>query len=124
MTMRVLITGMSGTGKSTVIRELQRRGFRAVDLDSPDFSQLVPAAKGETTGVGGGMDWVWNEERVAALLDSAGAEPLFLSGCSPNQGRFYDRLDRERNEAEGLVSTCELMMPPDPALEGGRCVMR
>jgi dephospho-CoA kinase len=92
--MRVLITGMSGTGKSTVIAELQRRGYRAVDLDSPDFSELVPAAEGEVTGVGGGMDWVWNEARVTALLDSAGAEPLFLSGCSPNQGRFYDRLDR------------------------------
>jgi hypothetical protein len=36
----------------------------------------------------------------------------------------YDRLDRERNEAEGLVSTCELMMPPSLALENGRCVTR
>ena len=36
----------------------------------------------------------------------------------------YERLDRERNEAEGLVSTCELMEPPDLALENGRCVTR
>jgi dephospho-CoA kinase len=92
--MRMLITGMSGTGKSTVIAELAKRGHRAVDLDSPDYSEIVPAAEGEITGVGGGMDWIWNEERVATLLDSAGAEPLFLSGCSPNQGRFYPRLDR------------------------------
>ena len=36
----------------------------------------------------------------------------------------YDRMDRERNEAEGIVSTCELMQPPDLALENGRCVTR
>jgi hypothetical protein len=36
----------------------------------------------------------------------------------------YDRLDRERNEREGLVSTCELMVPPDLAIENGRCVTR
>jgi len=36
----------------------------------------------------------------------------------------YDQLDRERNEREGLVSTCELMLPPELALEGGRCVTR
>jgi len=36
----------------------------------------------------------------------------------------YDRLDRERNEREGLVSTCELMLPPELALENGRCVTR
>lgn len=92
--MRVLITGMSGTGKSTVTRALAQRGFRAIDLDTPDYSELVPAVEGEVTGVGGGMDWVWREDRVSALLDSAGPELLFLSGCSPNQGRFYNRLDR------------------------------
>lgn len=91
--MRVLITGMSGTGKSTVTAELTRRGYRAMDLDSPAYSELVPAAEGEITGVGGGMDWVWNEDRVTALLETTGDEPLFLSGCSPNQGQFYSQLD-------------------------------
>lgn len=94
MTARVLITGLSGTGKSTVTAELARRGYRAVDLDAQEFSELVPAADGELTGVGGGMDWVWNAEKVAALLDSAGDTPLFVSGCSPNQGMFRERFDR------------------------------
>jgi len=91
--MRVLITGMSGTGKSTVIAELARRGYRTVDLDAAPYSELVPAAEGEITGVGGGMDWVWNGDRVTEVLDTAGDELLFLSGCSPNQGQFADRLD-------------------------------
>ncbi len=93
MTVRVLITGMSGTGKSTVTAELARLGYRAVDLDSPDYSELVPAPEGELTGVGGGMDWVWNVERIAAVLDSAGDEPLFVSGCSPNQRLLHPRFD-------------------------------
>jgi dephospho-CoA kinase len=91
--MIVLLTGMSGTGKSTVIAELARRGYRAVDLDTPAYSHLVPAAEGEMTGIGGGMDWVWHEEKVAVLLDSAGSGELFVSGCSPNQGLYYDRFD-------------------------------
>lgn len=92
--MRILITGMSGTGKSAVTAELARRGYRAVDLDAPDYSELVPAAQGELTGVGGGMDWVWNAAKVSALLDSTGPESLFVSGCSPNQGVFRPRFER------------------------------
>jgi predicted ATPase len=30
---RILITGMSGTGKSTLLAELGRRGHRTVDTD-------------------------------------------------------------------------------------------
>lgn len=41
---RVLITGMSGTGKSAVIRELAARGFRAVDIDTPEWSHWVDAS--------------------------------------------------------------------------------
>ena len=34
----------------------------------------------------------------------------------------YDRLDRERNAREGLVSTCEVLAMPYTALESGRCI--
>lgn len=36
----------------------------------------------------------------------------------------YDRLDRQRNAEQGLVSTCEVLARPTVALEGGRCVTR
>jgi hypothetical protein len=34
---RILVTGMSGTGKSSVIGELAARGYWAVDADSDDY---------------------------------------------------------------------------------------
>jgi shikimate kinase len=90
---RVLLTGTSGTGKSTIAAALADRGYRAVDADYGGLSELVDAPAGELTGIGGGRDWVWRVDRIAALLDQPGDGPLFLAGCSPNQGRFYPRFD-------------------------------
>ena len=38
---RFLITGMSATGKSTLTRELAARGYKAVDLESDEWSEWV-----------------------------------------------------------------------------------
>jgi dephospho-CoA kinase len=78
---------MSGTGKSTALAELERRGFHIVDLDSPGWSEWVPLP-GDAVG-----EWLWREDRVADLLASPGEEALYVSGCASNQGGFYDRFD-------------------------------
>jgi adenylate kinase family enzyme len=90
---RVLITGMSGTGKSTVAAALAARGHRAVDADEPEYSEVVPVPESELTGLGPGTDWVWREDRIGALLADESDGVLFVSGCSPNQGTFYGRFD-------------------------------
>ena len=79
--MRVLITGMSGTGKSSALAELERRGYRVVDTDSREWSEW------------NGEEWLWREGRMAELLAQDGRGPLFVSGCMSNQGKFYDRFD-------------------------------
>jgi dephospho-CoA kinase len=83
----VLVTGMSGTGKSTALTELGRRGFRVVDTDSPAWSEWVPGA-GSAEG-----EWLWREDRIAQLLRSEDGHTLYVSGCMSNQGKFYDRFD-------------------------------
>jgi len=93
---RVLLTGISGTGKSTVTAHLRRRGLRAVDLDGPHYSHWVEVSdEPDPTGppVEPGRDWMWREERVEQLLDEAGEEPLFVSGTAANMGRFLPRFD-------------------------------
>lgn len=84
---------MSGTGKSSVITELAARGYKAVDTDDDGLSELVSVPDDEPTGLDPGQDWVWREDRIRDLLSTDDAEVLFLSGCSPNQGKFYPQLD-------------------------------
>lgn len=49
---RLLVTGMSGTGKSTILEELSRRGLRTVDTDYDGWE--LP-------------DRTWDEPRMAQL---------------------------------------------------------
>lgn len=90
---RVLITGMSGTGKTAVIRELAARGYRAHDLDTPEWSEWVDADPSDDLTPGRGKDWVWREDRVRALLSAPGEGPLFVSGCAENMGRLLPLID-------------------------------
>lgn len=90
---RVLVTGMSGVGKSSVIDELVRRGFKAVDIDQPAWSEyryLDPEAGGAE---GDDPEWLWRDDLVEELLATEDADVLFLGGCAANQGRFYPSLD-------------------------------
>ena len=52
---RVLITGMSGTGKSTALAELARRVHRVVDADLPAWSIELASPDGS------GAEQFWRE---------------------------------------------------------------
>lgn len=90
---RVLITGMSGTGKSAVAQELAARGHRALDLDTPEWSEWIDAASADDLTPAAGKDWVWREARVRELLSGPGDGTLFISGCASNMHRLYRLID-------------------------------
>jgi dephospho-CoA kinase len=81
----VLVTGMSGTGKSAALAELGRRGHRVVDTDYGGYAERVPSPDGRAS------EQLWREDRIAALLDRHQSGVLFVSGCVANQGAFYPR---------------------------------
>jgi hypothetical protein len=78
---------MSGTGKSTVLAELARRGHAVVDTDYGNYIEaaLLPDQAA--------AEPLWHEERMRALLDGHTGGHLFIAGTVANQGSFYSQLD-------------------------------
>ena len=78
---RVLLTGMTGTGKSSVIRSLADLGYKAIDTDDGWCEQLPDGRQR------------WREDAIASLLATEDADVLFVAGCEENQVRFHPQFD-------------------------------
>jgi broad-specificity NMP kinase len=74
---------MSGTGKSTALIELGRRGFQVVDTDEPGWTEWDDQDDG----------YVWREDRIGKLLAIEDGPTLYVSGTVSNQGRFASHFD-------------------------------
>lgn len=85
------MTGMSGTGKSSALAELAGRGYRVVDTDRPGWREYRRHAEPVDALHQG--EYLWVEERIAAVLDSDDGRSLFVAGVARNQSKFYDRFD-------------------------------
>jgi shikimate kinase len=90
---RILITGMSGTGKSAVVRELAARGYAAVDLDTPDWSEWVDADPADALTPLRGKDWLWREGPIRRLLSGHRSGTLFVSGCAENMRQCFHHIE-------------------------------
>lgn len=78
---RVLVTGMSGTGKSSLTVELLARGYAAVDTDD-GWCEPRPAGRQQ-----------WREEAISALLAREDVPVLFVAGCEENMAAFLPQFD-------------------------------
>ncbi|MGY4709458.1 AAA family ATPase [Mycolicibacterium sp. CBM1] len=77
----ILVTGMSGVGKSSALIELAQCGFACVDTDADDWIRIVDDEP------------LWDEQRIDRLLRAPRRAALFVQGTVANQGTFYDRFE-------------------------------
>ena len=87
-----LIEGVSGTGKTSVCDELQRRGFHAIHGDRELAYQGDPETGAPTAGFGHDHH-IWHVDKVKALIANRDEALTFFCGGSRNFGKFIDLFD-------------------------------
>lgn len=74
----ILITGMSGTGKTTLLEELSRRGHNTIETDVGDWCVRSHD----------GSELIWDEVRMHEYLSKEHSKPVVIAGCVSNQRKF------------------------------------
>ncbi len=88
-----LVEGVSTAGKTSVCRELQRRGFHAINGDTELAYRGDPASGAPTDDGGDHEHHIWDVDRVRAIA-ADGAHPVtFFCGGSRNAHRFLEVFD-------------------------------
>ena len=87
-----LIEGLSGTGKTSVCDELQRRGYQAIHGDRELAYQGDPET-GEPTDSHAHEHHIWDVDRVHALVANQDAAVTFFCGGSRNFAKFIHLFD-------------------------------
>jgi gluconate kinase len=84
-----LIEGVSATGKTSVCKELRRRGYYAVNGDT-DLSYQGDPDSGGPTGDMTHEHHLWDVDRVLALVANQDVAVAFFCGGSRNFPKFVD----------------------------------
>jgi gluconate kinase len=101
----VYVTGISGSGKSAVCTELQRRGQEAHDTDADGYAVWVDCRTGRATAAGARADertpgWLERHEyclvpaRVEELASRAEGRLAFLCGVAANEHDVWHLFSR------------------------------
>ena len=116
MAYKILITGIAGSGKSTIIAELRRRGRVAIDLDNSGACIWVnkKTGAGTTYREGAGREWIGNHRwqvvvpRLVALLDSLPDDKnIYIGGKIPST---------QVKELSGIFDLVYLLGPYDETI--------
>jgi AAA domain-containing protein len=95
----VLITGMSGAGKSTIAEVLARRGVASVDADEDPFLARSVDSDGNVVEEPSAPDfawlsrhsWEWDPARLDVLIRTAAPATLYVCGGAANELELADR---------------------------------
>lgn len=101
----IFITGNSGAGKSSVRRELQKRGYEAHDTDEDGISLWYHKATGEATNRPVNEadrtkewyekhDWNMSRQRIKELSAKSKKKIIFLCGATSNAPEMLDVFDK------------------------------
>src|SRR4249920_1022426 len=95
-----LIAGVSGSGKTAVCTELQRRGYQAIDGDralayqgDPETGTPMGGPPHEHSATFISEHHIWPVEKVQALVATRDAAVAFFCGGSRNFSKFVDVFD-------------------------------
>ena len=103
MSKSILVTGVSGSGKSTICRELKRRGYEAYDIEKiRSLFSMVQRRTGRVVREWDNsdlrlikqMDWICNRERLAKLIHRNTGGIVFYCGTATNIGDIRDLFDQ------------------------------
>jgi hypothetical protein len=95
----VLITGMSGAGKSTIAGVLARRGLASVDADDDPLLARSVDSDGNVVDDPSAPDfawlsrhsWAWDPARLDVLIRTAAPATLYVCGGAANELELADR---------------------------------
>lgn len=100
---KYFITGVSGIGKTSVTRELQKRGFAAFDIEETNglcYWVNKQTGKPSDSWERGNKEWfnefawVCNISKLEETIAKHNDDPLFLSGVTSNQQQFLHLFDK------------------------------
>jgi thymidylate kinase len=87
-----LIEGVSGTGKTSVCKELQRRGYHAINGDT-DLAYQGDPATGKPMDGFAHEHHIWHVGKVRALVAHQDEAVTYFCGGSRNWSSFVDLFD-------------------------------
>ncbi|MGD0703074.1 MAG: AAA family ATPase [Trebonia sp.] len=95
-----LIEGVSGTGKTSVSKELQRRGYHAINgdkelayLGDPETGKPTDDRTREPTATWRSRHHIWHVDKVRTIVASQDEAVTFFCGGSRNFSKFIDLFD-------------------------------
>lgn len=99
--MKVFITGISGTGKTSIAEELNKEGIKAIDMDMHDLCFWVNKNTGEKVNYEANLDsefinshaWICDMEKLKNMLNTG--DTIVMLGHPENDTEiipFFDKL--------------------------------